>query len=670
MKFLLTAALTLLAVLPLIAQQNQFLIDSLLKKLPHAENDSTRARIYHRLSILSQHSEPAASEQYARQGMALTKQMHWSKGIAQFYTLLGNVYSDRSNYEEAERLYRQSYALNKQINHELGIAVDLINMGTNKHRQIDFVKALDYYFQALPVAQKIEDAGKEAIILNNIAGVYVMQDNEERGIYYSRKALELHQRLQNNEGIATAFGSIGNLFNTQGQTDSAFYYYARAIQLFESIGNIQGKAIIYGQLGANSKSFNEKIDYELKAKALWDSINPSHENAITNIGNLGADYLTKYKHLRSIEDQSGTPKDSMTTLLAESERLLRESITRSEEAGDNDNAYHFAGILSSLLYERKQYKEAYLRLKLSHEGTDSIFSQENKNRIAAIESKQAIALRDQQLQINRLTINSQRQQRSLLIAGIAILCCLATGLYILSKVRKRTAFKLQVLNKELDEANKTKAMFFAILSHDLRGPVSSLISLTELEEASAPAINNDWAVRNRKLITDRGKSLLNTMDTLLFWSKGQMKQFQLMKESFPVSRLFGELSHAFQWEDRTIITFSNREALMIHSDPNYCRIIMHNLTANSIKILKDVPHGHIVWTASALPGQVQLSITDNGPGMATAAMQTLQYESVTANTQTGFGLHMVRDLAKAIDCRIEVDAQPGVGTTIRLFFKS
>jgi signal transduction histidine kinase len=307
-------------------------------------------------------------------------------------------------------------------------------------------------------------------------------------------------------------------------------------------------------------------------------------------------------------------------------------------------------------------------LKTSHDGIDSIYSQENKNRIAAIESRQAIALRDQQLQINRLTINSQRQQRSLLIAGIAVLFCLAAGLYILSRLRKRTAFKLQVLNKELDQANKTKAMFFAILSHDLRGPVSSLISLTELEEASVNPFNDNWAIKNRKLITDRGKNLLNTMDTLLFWSKGQMKQFQLVKESFPVSRLFDELRDAFQWEDRTIITFSNPDGLMIFSDPNYCRIILHNLTANSIKILQNVPHGHIVWTASALSGQVQLSITDNGPGIATTAIQTLQHDSVTPNSQTGFGLHMIRDLAKAIDCRIAVDTQPAIGTTIRLFF--
>ena len=61
-----------------------------------------------------------------------------------------------------------------------------------------------------------------------------------------------------------------------------------------------------------------------------------------------------------------------------------------------------------------------------------------------------------------------------------------------------------------------------------------------------------------------------------------------------------------------------------------------------------------------------LSITDNGPGIAAEQAKALFDDSVTSNAKTGLGLHLIRDLAKAIQYRISVQSQPGQGTTFIL----
>ena len=62
-----------------------------------------------------------------------------------------------------------------------------------------------------------------------------------------------------------------------------------------------------------------------------------------------------------------------------------------------------------------------------------------------------------------------------------------------------------------------------------------------------------------------------------------------------------------------------------------------------------------------------LSITDNGPGITDSELQPLYNESLPSSLKAGLGLHLVRDLSKAIACAIAVSATPGKGTEFRLF---
>ncbi len=76
----------------------------------------------------------------------------------------------------------------------------------------------------------------------------------------------------------------------------------------------------------------------------------------------------------------------------------------------------------------------------------------------------------------------------------------------------------------------------------------------------------------------------------------------------------------------------------------------------------------IVWNAKKENGKSQLSITDNGPGGSVEKFKALYDDTEVVGIKTGLGLHLIRDLAKAIHCEIEIIIEERKGTTIILNF--
>ena len=133
-----------------------------------------------------------------------------------------------------------------------------------------------------------------------------------------------------------------------------------------------------------------------------------------------------------------------------------------------------------------------------------------------------------------------------------------------------------------------------------------------------------------------------------------------------VGDLFDYIEKFFGQAEHVSIRFDYVPGTMIPADENYLRTIMQNLTSNAIRALKSTPDAVIEWKATTDKDKVILSISDNGPGIEPARAKSLFDESVVSNEKTGFGLHLIRDLAKAIRYKIAVQSEPGQGTTFIL----
>jgi two-component system CheB/CheR fusion protein len=111
----------------------------------------------------------------------------------------------------------------------------------------------------------------------------------------------------------------------------------------------------------------------------------------------------------------------------------------------------------------------------------------------------------------------------------------------------------------------------------------------------------------------------------------------------------------------------------IHFSKRNLRSILYNLIVNSIKYQgeKRIPEIHIA--TSQQEDFVSLSVKDNGIGMSPEEITKVFtiYKKLKQDTEgQGLGLYLVKKVVDAAGGKIHVESEPGLGTTIEIFFKA
>ena len=444
----------------------------------------------------------------------------------------------------------------------------------------------------------------------------------------------------------------------QKDTAGAKMYLEKALKLCEERDDKMGMADALLNLAVQYNDHKKAIEIMLRVNAIMEEFNPNSEISIANKGNLGNAYNQLAKESRSPEKEM---------YLKKAEEYLLRAKELAEQNANLEQQAHMYFMLADLKEHQNNYKAALEDYKRGQSIDDSLFSQEKKNNIAGLESKYNIALKDKEIAISNLLLINQRRTQIALIAGLILTGIIGGLLYWQSRNRKKTNTTLMVLNNQLDEANKVKAKFFGILSHDLRSPVANLVSFLQLQKNEPGLLNEDQRLRHQQKISDSAEDLLNNMESMLLWSKEQMENFKPQIKNVAVADLFDYLQSFFPQNGNIKISFLQDPGLTVSADENYLRVIMQNLTSNAIKAVNNSPDGIIEWNAKKEGNKTILAITDNGPGINEEQMKAL-YEgnNIAVNRRSGFGFHLIQDLAKAIQYKILVQSQPGIGTTFIL----
>jgi signal transduction histidine kinase len=313
-----------------------------------------------------------------------------------------------------------------------------------------------------------------------------------------------------------------------------------------------------------------------------------------------------------------------------------------------------------------QYPKAYQTEKEYHQLSDSLYSQGNKNKIAELENREKLVKKDREIAVNKLVIEQKEKQKWYLSGGIFLLLCIGGLLLYQNHIRKKNNQKLQALNAELDQANQVKTRFFSILNHDLRSPVSNLIDFLHLQKDSPDLLDEATKSRIEQTTLASAENLLHSMEDLLLWSKGQMERFEPQLVRFSVDEIFADTQSYFASE-KIKIQFKNQHNLEVFTDKDYLKTIIRNLTGNALKALSETSNPSVVWTVFMQDEKVVFSITDNGPGADQSEFKALYDENEIIGVKSGLGLHLIRDLAKAIQAEIKVKSTPNQGTTIDIW---
>jgi cell cycle sensor histidine kinase DivJ len=242
--------------------------------------------------------------------------------------------------------------------------------------------------------------------------------------------------------------------------------------------------------------------------------------------------------------------------------------------------------------------------------------------------------------------------------------------------RKSQEAELTRMRDEAESVSRAKTQFLAHMSHELRTPLNAVIGFSEILNrelfgALGEARYRDYA----RLIQESGEHLLAVVNDILDMSKIEAGKFTIVKEPFEVSRLVEScceiMRHAAERRQLSLIADVAPGLPELPADKRACKQMLINVIANAIKFTE--PGGYVRVSARARGGNVELSVADNGIGIAEADLAKLGNPFVQANNAydrshdgAGLGLSVVKGLARLHGGRLELASALGEGTTVTI----
>lgn len=632
----------------------QRFIDSILQAIPNAKDDTARARMYKAISDECIVSLPNKALYYTQQGLAFVNKMPWQKGIAVFNLNLGRIYDEQGKPDSALYFYNISYQTYKKNNLTQFMAGVLNNMGVVYQAKSNFTKAVEYFNKALVAAEQEGNATTIAKCWENIGLVYFEQQDYKKAIDFLNKSKDLKLKDSLLETLSASYNGLANCYYYLKDTTKAYKYYSQAITNAMEYNDVQQLATGYSNLSILEKDLLKNIELKLKAKALWDEHNPTHLIAVNNIANLALEYFNIVKEGKwlQIKNSKYIPQQKQQ-LLQQAKQLYVSAIEINIESNNRAGYAYTCGLLAELEAYNGNYKEAYRLSEQYHAIDDSLFSQENKNRIATIEGQREVLVKEKEIQLNKQKINTQQKQTIALIVGLVLLSIIGFLFYKQSSHRKKTNTTLSQLNNELNAANKTKAKLFAILSHDLRSPIASLINFLHLQKKAPELLSTADKNNYQNQLTNAAEGLLQNMESVLTWSKQQMENYSINTQSIMVEEVFNYIHNSFIDAN---IEFENNIYEPLQTDAHILKTIVHNTVANAVKATIQNPNAKITIKAIGYAKQYSISVIDNGKGLTKTEIKNLLHDDEIKSSQTGLGFFIIKDLAKALQLSITIES--------------
>lgn len=220
------------------------------------------------------------------------------------------------------------------------------------------------------------------------------------------------------------------------------------------------------------------------------------------------------------------------------------------------------------------------------------------------------------------------------------------------------------------EAEELKSTFISVISHELKTPVA-------LIKGYVSTLRREDAKWDRKIVQDslevieeEADRLTQLIDNLLDASRLQAGGLSINQSDVNLDVLTRRISERFRTQTNvhSIVVDFPDDFPVILADEDRISQVLSNLISNGIKYSRK--GGEIKIQGRALPSQVVVCISDQGPGIAPGDIPHIFdrfYRAEDASRTTkgaGLGLYLSKSVVEAHGGKIWADPKPGDGARI------
>ena len=239
------------------------------------------------------------------------------------------------------------------------------------------------------------------------------------------------------------------------------------------------------------------------------------------------------------------------------------------------------------------------------------------------------------------------------------------------KARALTHLNLSKAIKDKEKLLNDKDKFISLVAHDIKSPLSGVMSLIQLLSREYDALGVDEIKEMIGDIENSLESQYKFVIDLLDWGRLQLDRVEINKEKIHPEILLNAVTsiHKLNAEKKGIELNTKVETDdVFEADPTQMETILTNIISNAIKFTKSGGNINIGVTSNA--NKVIISIKDNGVGMKDEDKEKLFKDDTIHTTPgtneesgTGLGLLLVRELVQKNDGNLSFESEYGVGTT-------
>lgn len=602
-------------------------LDSLLKKLPTAKDDTTKVMLLRDIGNNLAHQEPLRAVAYWKQGVELGKRLEYIKGLAHCYINIATGYSFAGQLDSSIIYSDTAIYYTKLTANPARLALVYLNRADNYVNLHNPRAALIYCDTALKYAEKAKDNDRLARIYHIIGDVYGRQKQYENTTLYFNKALELYLKDSNYMMAGQVYSDLGSMYMEQLKHDTALVYFKKALVIGDSTRDSKNLSAYYidiGSLYLLQKKLNEAKPYLDKALEWAKDQDNSRQ------------YTVVYIRLADLYNQQKNYAAAVKAGEAAYEYALVE------------NDFGFRRDVVSVLAEAYaglgDHKKAYANVKVALELNDSLYKQQYDAETATLEKNFEVGQKDKEIALlnkdKELQQQQLRSQRFYLIGSVVLVALAIAGIFLLV-----SRHRLRQRMKELELRNRIAADL-----HDEVGSSLSSIHMLSQVAAMQHGPGNGQTEILSKVSTNARETMDKMSDIVWMIKPGESEGLSLTQR---MERFMYEMCGA----QNITCTLDGTEVLQklklsMQQRKNFYLVFKEALN-NAVKYSGS---NTIDITVDMHNRQLCLLVKDNGKG----------FNSELAGS--GNGLDNMRNRAKELGGKLDILSASGMGTEVQLFF--
>ncbi len=539
----------------------------------------------------------------ANEALTQCDDIDYPLGTAKAKNHLSLFYLVQGEFELARELATSALEFFTETHNRKGIADAHYNLGSIFYRTNDYHKGLQLMLKCSELYRELNDLRNQARVLIPIGTIYEYFGDYNHATKVYKECIEISREIKDLNLESNAYNPLSGIYIKQNELDKAFDLVEKSISIKSITGDKRGLAFaLYtrGKVHLRKKYFEAALrDFNTALTMTTEANDRLGQGMVLN--KIGNTYL-------ELND-------------------LTEARIHFLKAEDVSKRFNVTFVLARAHYN------LYLLSKAEHKPAEALAYYE-----------QSIKMKDSV--VNKETFNIINSYDNILKIEL---------LERETRLQKEKSSIIEQKNAELDS-------FFYRVSHDLKGPISSLLGLHNLVEME---IRDNAALKLFDLYDGQVRRMNNIVMGLI--NLTAIKNTKELKVRIDFERLVQECVQSCFYLDRSseVIVTKEIQPVEYYSEWAIINTILQNLIENAIKYSRGEVRPLVDIKTFVEGDQLVIRVEDNGQGIPENHLSSIFDMFYRANNKvkgSGLGLYILKRAVERLQGTVKVKSTLNVGS--------